>query len=968
MSCCFATRATRAEGENVTLLSSKADRRKHLMSKLLKALKGHWGKREFLSSQSVLIMVDGKEVPAIVNTRHPVKSSTDTRYEVRIAEEVPLHAAGKGKYVMVKASDMKAVPSFREGERVFFKDRDAIIAESYMGIKYDVQVTDGELHCGVSPSTIQQNSGIPRREQNLEYAHGLVTLKIHQANDLPKSDQCGTTDGDPYCELYDRKGRLISSTNPIPSTSNPVWNHEEIVRIANTDLIFIVIKDTDLNCFGNCSARNEIIAKGFLSMEDGLSNLIQFGFFTGTIPLYDVTLGRVKRTGEIKLTLQFQNNLLVKNLNKWEITRTRFRSTTGNNSTLYQSAYVGDYWNKTLAPLTLYEGTPLARPYVRESCWEDLYQNLIDAKKMIYIYGWSVDPSMQLLRNLPPGTTERLGDDEALISSIEDGTIPLSESHSDEVKKIIRDRRNCTLGAIIKKKARDGVPVCIMIWDEVVAGYGAAGTGSAACREFFRDTSVQVRCMKRDVQSAVLSASLTHHQKGVICDAPAEGDMLRLVAFIGGIDLTGGRWDCPAKHLFSLHNHDVYQQYAAKGEGKPMRQPWSDIHSKVEGPLAYDAYLNFQNRWKTQGGKDGSVKIDSGALAKQVLNKESSGIYQNNDQESWNAQLFRSIDTTSDSSVVGIEADCQRAWVDAIERSTKFIYIENQYFIGSSEMWINEKTHGGASNIIPQVITKRIQQAIRNKEPYCVYVLIPLFPEGLPASAVVQELLRWQKNTIQGMYDAIGRTLKEANSPAHPRDYLQFFAAGNRESLSSSESDSLKKMVPSNSFMKKYDELRNMVTNRRAAIYIHSKMLLVDDEYIILGSANINDRSMSGNRDTEIAVGLCQPHFTGSDAHGAVKCFRLSLWCEHMKFYGSLPDVVRNPETIDCSRYVRERTEQAWNDYCSTSNELTCHLLAYPYVITKEGKLSLGQTKEFPDYPGSSILGKDSILPDHMTA
>ena len=37
-----------------------------------------------------------------------------------------------------------------------------------------------------------------------------------------------------------------------------------------------------------------------------------------------------------------------------------------------------------------------------------------------------------------------------------------------------------------------------------------------------------------------------------------------------------------------------------------------------------------------------------------------------------------------------------------------------------------------------------------------------------------------------------------------------------------------------------------------------SKMMIVDDSYIIVGSANINERSMSGTRDTEMAVRVIQ--------------------------------------------------------------------------------------------------------------
>lgn len=37
-------------------------------------------------------------------------------------------------------------------------------------------------------------------------------------------------------------------------------------------------------------------------------------------------------------------------------------------------------------------------------------------------------------------------------------------------------------------------------------------------------------------------------------------------------------------------------------------------------------------------------------------------------------------------------------------------------------------------------------------------------------------------------------------------------------------------------------------------IYVHSKLLIADDSLVICGSANINDRSLLGKRDSEIAV------------------------------------------------------------------------------------------------------------------
>lgn len=41
----------------------------------------------------------------------------------------------------------------------------------------------------------------------------------------------------------------------------------------------------------------------------------------------------------------------------------------------------------------------------------------------------------------------------------------------------------------------------------------------------------------------------------------------------------------------------------------------------------------------------------------------------------------------------------------------------------------------------------------------------------------------------------------------------------------------------------------------------------MDDEYILMGSANINQRSLEGTRDTEIAMGAYQPHYTWMSKH-----------------------------------------------------------------------------------------------------
>jgi len=37
-------------------------------------------------------------------------------------------------------------------------------------------------------------------------------------------------------------------------------------------------------------------------------------------------------------------------------------------------------------------------------------------------------------------------------------------------------------------------------------------------------------------------------------------------------------------------------------------------------------------------------------------------------------------------------------------------------------------------------------------------------------------------------------------------------------------------------------------------VYVHSKLMIADDSVILIGSANINDRSLMGDRDSEIGL------------------------------------------------------------------------------------------------------------------
>lgn len=50
----------------------------------------------------------------------------------------------------------------------------------------------------------------------------------------------------------------------------------------------------------------------------------------------------------------------------------------------------------------------------------------------------------------------------------------------------------------------------------------------------------------------------------------------------------------------------------------------------------------------------------------------------------------------------------------------------------------------GADNLIPMELALKIASKIRAKERFAVYIVIPMWPEGVPTSASVQEILYWQ--------------------------------------------------------------------------------------------------------------------------------------------------------------------------------------------------------------------------------
>ena len=113
---------------------------------------------------------------------------------------------------------------------------------------------------------------------------------------------------------------------------------------------------------------------------------------------------------------------------------------------------------------------------------------------------------------------------------------------------------------------------------------------------------------------------------------------------------------------------------------------------------------------------------------------------------------------------------------------------------------------------------------------------------------------------------------------------------------------------------------------------------------MLMGSANVNQRSMDGERDTEIAVGCYQPIHRNN---GGVRDFRMSLWYEHTG--GGTSEAFSQPERADCVRELNDIADKAWQAYNGGAAVDTggVHLIRYPLEVDHEGRLKDGGV--FPD-------------------
>lgn len=805
------------------------------------------------------------------------------------------------------------------------------------------------------------------------FLHGKITVKVIAARNLEGGKDKETSffeslsrmvttsfDGlDPYVCVQLTTDDVVPKdayhTEIIHNTGNPEWNHVVELDIAHEiqSIDFRVKGDKRGGPFG---AISQIKNLAMLTVQ--ASDIEENKTVEGWFPLTEYFEGVSENTeegdgslGEIQLEIVYQPIVeIASSIEQVGVTNSYYPVREGVNVVLYQDSEV--------TPGSLGE-VPFNPDYQHGRCWVDISRAIMESTKVIYICGWAVWASVVMVRTS--------GD----------------------------DHEGVTLGEMLKQKAEEGVTVCVLAWDELASNMfskGLMGTHDEELVDYFEDSAVNVVKVPRQNDAEEILTKLsdsvmyTHHQKCVIVSRFDEDtEKHRLEAFVGGLDLTDGRYDNPEHSLFrtldGVHAPPGFWQACAldvKADSGP-REPWHDIHSKVTGAAAWDVLENFETRWRRQAAEhkgqlhtvtdedfvtaDGECEIQDGSFNVQILRSIN---YSSADLERERPGLMLRLRSTVDASI-------QRAYVHAIRRATSFIYIENQYFIGSSHVWDVNNGHRGSfsDNTVPIELAEKICAKIRAGERFCAYIVVPLYPEGPPDSTAVSEILCLQRETVTMITSRIATALRETDSDTEVHDWFVMMCLVNRESADGGMGNG-----------GETEQEVLLSTTRRFMVYVHSKFAIFDDAVAIIGSANINSRSMEGGRDSEIAAMVWQPEHAvvgstgygeecGTDVElpkGDVAAFRYALWREHL---GEYFDEMENPASLECVARIREMAGANWENFAVDTDEPEdmphAHLALYPYAYDPVSGEALPSTEHVPDFPDAPMGGKASFIPNTLT-
>jgi phospholipase D1/2 len=475
------------------------------------------------------------------------------------------------------------------------------------------------------------------------------------------------------------------------------------------------------------------------------------------------------------------------------------------------------------------------------------------------------------------------------------------------------------LDRLLLRKAQEGVKIFVIVYRNIES---AIPIDSEYTKASLLDLHPNICVQRSPNQFRQNQFFWAHHEKLVVID--------NAMAFVGGVDLCFGRWDDPHHSLtddkltgFELdmegpRTADNCQVWPGKDYSNPRvqdfyaldrpyeemydrtkvpRMPWHDIAMTIVGQPARDVARHFVQRWNyilRQRVPSRPTPIllpppefDQGELERLGM----TGTCQ--------IQILRSCTAWSIGTPNKTECSIMNAYVYSITNSEHFVYIENQFFITSC---IVEGTQ--INNKIGDALVERIVLAHERGDDWRACLIIPLMPgfqnqvdsqDGTSVRLIMQCQYR---SICRGESSIFGRLRAQGIDPTQ---YIEFYA------------------------LRQWGKIgpRKCLTTEQ--LYIHAKCMVVDDRSAIIGSANINERSMLGSRDSEVAAIVTDqemiPSFMGGkpyDVGTFPHTLRMRLMREHLGI--DVDDIYRRECEAEKAAQDEEM-ERIYRDDYATSPE-----------------------------------------------
>ena len=368
----------------------------------------------------------------------------------------------------------------------------------------------------------------------------------------------------------------------------------------------------------------------------------------------------------------------------------------------------------------------------------------------------------------------------------------------------------------------------------------------------------------------IMAAAPSHHQKTVLVDYELPE---YAVGFVMGHNMLDEYWDTDTH---SSSNRIGSQAPWGPDEGARGFLPRQDISSQVTGPVLEHLHENFAKAWRKETGEDLISLRNARMVGKMLKPRKEYGT-------PLIAQLLRTQPQEN-------KRDIEKVYLQAVNNATQFIYIENQYF----------RWPPLAESIKKAALVQRVKGRTPEKDGSLhLFVITNVTEGGIGAGTVnTQRMLEslGRADAIPGvtrerMIDKIrdeapGKYASGAWSrdPATQERINKEFIRQQKEyeaKLKKAEElkDSDIKMVPVPGLKIHICSLvaQDSLPENWVPVYVHSKLMIVNDIFTTHGSANINTRSMQVDSEMNIA----------HEWSSVTKSLRKRLWDLHTNKLGA---------------------------------------------------------------------------------